>query len=367
MKMLRLMGALAALACLVTPSFAADPKPAAAEKSPADLAYDQVVKLIDDKDAKQDQARLNAVSKAGIEFLIANPSYPKAGTVVDKMMRWTSVLKDKQRGMRSIFYAQVQGELLTPLFDEKLSEESKAAVLALDTAMSEGLFRENAVQATLVRWREKLDAQMKQKSVRDLLKDRAASYYDVLCSMNPGASVKFLGEAAASDDKNTANWAKAESKFVEVRKTPFELSFTALDGTAVNVAEKRGRIVCLFFWSAGTKDLTAKTDVLRDQLALQGEKKFSVIGVCVDKEADREKVVAAVKDMKMKWPTYFDGQGDAGELCKKLNVTTKSLPVMLVFDQQGKLSPLPAGKLSFDQKALEAELTRLTQPPAKKK
>lgn len=367
MKMLRVSGAFVALACLVLTSFAADPKPAAAEKSPADLAYDATVKLIDDKEAKQDQARLGAVSKAGIEFLIAHPNHRYAGNVVDKMMRWTGVLKDKQRGMRSIFYAQVQGELLTPLFDDKLSEESKAAVLALDTAMGEGLFRENAVQATMVRWREKLDAQMKKTSVRDLLKDRAAAFYDVLCTMNAGAAGKFLGEVAGNDDKSASGWAKAELKFVEARKAPLELSFTGIDGTASDVAALRGKVVCLFFWSAGTKDLAGKAEALRTSMTTFGAKSFSVVSVCVDKETEREKVLLAVKETKMKWPVFFDGQGDAGELCKKLNVTAKSLPVMLVLDQQGVLTRTPAGKLSFDQKALDVEVTRLTQPPQKKK
>jgi peroxiredoxin len=366
MKMLRLLGAFVALACFALTSIAADPKPAAPEKSPADLAYDATVKLIDDKEAKLDAARLSAVSKAGREFLIAYPDHRYASNVVDKLMRWTSVLKDKQRGMRSVFYAQVQGELLDALFDDKLSAESKAAVLALDTAMGEGLFRENSVQATLVRWREKLDAQMKQSSVRDLLKDRAAAYYDVLCVMNAGAAVKFLGEVAENDDKSTSGWAKAEQKFVDARKTPFELNFTGLDGVACDVAALRGKVVCLFFWSAGTKDLAGKADALRTSVATVGAKNFAVVSVCVDKEADREKALAAVKEAKMKWPVLFDGQGETGELCKRLNVTSRGLPVMLLLDKEGKLAALPAGKLSFDQKALDAEAARLTQPLKKK-
>ncbi len=366
MKMLRLTGAFVAFACLALTSFAADPKPAAAEKSPADLAYDATVKLIDDKEAKLDQSRLNAVSKAGREFLIAYPDHRYAGNVLYKMLSWTVVLKDKQRGMRSIYYAQVQGELLEALFDDKLSAESKAAVLALDTAMAEGLFRENSVQPALLRWREKLDAQLKQPSVRDFLKDRAASYYDVLSMVNPGAATKFLGELAESEDKSASNWAKAEQKFVEARKTPLELNFTSLDGAVCDLAALRGKAVCLFFWSAGTKDLGAKADALRTSITNLGAKNFAVVSVCVDKEADREKVLAAVKESKMKWPVYFDGQGEAGELCKKLNVTSRGLPVMLLLDQQGRLAFLPAGKLSFDQKALDAEAARLLQPPKKK-
>ncbi len=367
MKTLRLLGAIAALTCVSTPlSFAADPKPAAAEKSPADLAYDAAVKLIDDKEAKQDAARLSAVSKAGREFLIAYPDHRYASGLVDKMMRWTAVLKDKQRGMRSVFYTQVQGELLDALFDDKLSAESKAAVLALDTAMAEGLFRESSVPAMIARWREKLDAQRKQKSVRDLLKDRGAAYYDVMCTMNPREAAKILNELAENDDKSTSGWAKAEQKFAEARKTPFELSFTGLDGATCDVAALRGKVVCLFFWSAGTKDLAGKADALRTSLATVGAKNFAVVSVCVDKEADREKAVAAVKEAKMKWPVFFDGAGDAGELCKRLNVSAKSLPAMVLIDKQGVLVRTPPGKFSYDQKALDAELAWQTQPPKKK-
>jgi peroxiredoxin len=260
----------------------------------------------------------------------------------------------------------VQGELLDALFDDKLSVESKAAVLALDTAMGEGLFRENSVQATLVRWREKLDAQMKQASVRDLLKDRGAAYYDVVSSLNAREAAKILSELAESGDKSASNWAKAEQKFVEARKTAFELNFTGLDGVVCDVAALRGKVVCLFFWSAGTKDLAGKAEALRTSVTNLGAKNFAVVSVCVDKEADREKVLAAVKEAKMKWPVLFDGQGEAGELCKRLNVTSRGLPVMLLIDKEGTLAALPAGKLSFDQKALDAEAARLLQPPKKK-
>jgi len=51
------------------------------------------------------------------------------------------------------------------------------------------------------------------------------------------------------------------------------------------------------------------------------------------------------------------------ELCKKLNVTMRALPVMLIVDKEGKLTHLPAGKLSFDQKGLDAEVTRNEEAP----
>jgi peroxiredoxin len=362
MKIFPLLGAFVVLACLAPFSFAADPK---AEKSPAEIAYTEVVKLLDDKKAQQDQARLNAVSKAGIAFVVTHGNYPRTGTVIEKMLQWTNVLNDKQRGLRSVFFAQVQGELLVPLFDETLSAESRAAVLALDSAMSEGLFRENKVPPVLQNWKQKIEAQMKQPSFRDLFKDRAAQFYDVMTAVNGVSAEKFLNEVVASGDKSAAGWAKAELKFAAVRKAPFELSFTGLDGTAFDISTLRGKVVCLFFWSAGTKDLAQKADALLLHVAEFGQKNFAVVSVCCDNEADREKVLAAVKSAKMKWPVYFDGQGEAGELCKKLNVTAKSLPVMLLIDQEGKLVKLPAGKLSFDAWALKTAVARLTQ--AKKK
>jgi cytochrome oxidase Cu insertion factor (SCO1/SenC/PrrC family) len=355
MKTFRLTSVLVALACLLPSLFAADK---ASEKNPGDAAYDAFVKLIDEKDAKQDQSRINALSQAGIEFLLAHPTHKNANSVIDRMLRLKDQFKSKP-ALKGIFYTHVQGALLGPLFDDSLSADAKAAVRALDTAMSEGLFRMNANKMTLAAWQEKLEAQLKHSSSRELLKARAVSLYEVLLKMSPGGAEKLLNDFSENEDKTLSSWAKAELKFAQVRKAPFELEFTALDGSPVNVTSSRGKVVCLFFWSVNTPNLKAVVDKLKENTALYGAKQLLIVAVNADAEADREKVVAAVKEQRFKWPVYFDGKGANSDLFKKLNVTAKTLPATLLIDQKGTLAPLPAGKLSYDDKTLEGGIKDL--------
>jgi cytochrome oxidase Cu insertion factor (SCO1/SenC/PrrC family) len=333
------------------------------EKSEADRAYDALLKLIEEKDAREDQARIDQISQACIQFVLTHASHRNIATAVDRMLQLKDQFKTK-KALRGVCYAQVQSLLLNPLFDDSLSAETKAAVLALDTAMAEGLFRMTPSKDTFTAWQEKLNAQLEKKSNRDLLKNRAAAFYEgAQRILRQQGAEAFLRNLLESNDRSTSNWAKGELRLIEARKAPLELKFTALDGKEVDLASFRGKVVCLYFWSAGSDKLKGNVEKLFEHSLTLGAKQFPIITINVDPEADREKVLAAVKKERIKWPVHFDGQGVDSAFCKELNVTSvKDVPVILLIDQKGILAPTPTGKFTYDEKNVLNAAQQLLAP-----
>jgi peroxiredoxin len=325
------------------------------EKSPADVAYDAFMALRNDKEAKPTAARFQALSKAGVDFVADNPKHRQAGSVIARLQDFAGTLTGENKKMRTAWFAQVQLDAVNKTFDDKLTDDGRAALAAIEAATLEGESREYGAAAqendskkpaeaaakkrqfgeAMQKWRAKIDALAEMPGGGRFLKDREAGFTEFLKIVNPTAAEKHLNKLAQHKDKDVAKWANEELNLLAVRKQPYELKFTAVDGREIDFAQLRGKVVYLVFWSLSSKGYTDELENLKDAYAEYGRKYFEVIAVNYDKEADREKVLAALKQQKVKWPVYFDGKGDQNEFGKKLNV--KNLPAGFLFDKEGYL------------------------------
>jgi peroxiredoxin len=357
MNTLRLLRSLSAVFCLLAVSLVAAPSDT--EKSPGDVAYDALRKLYDDKEASSNQERVNELSKAGLDFVQNHPRHKEINRVLDYMIQLKDQFKSKPV-LRGVYYTQVQSALLTPLFDDKTPAEVRPVLLALDTGMSEGMFRfATANQDTFATWQDKVLAQMKEPSHENLLRNRVAAFYEVTAQITPRQAPKFLEEALELKDRPTLNWARAMKRYSEMRAAPFELKFTSIDGKPVDISEHRGKLVCLVFWSASHEKLAQDFDKLAENINLIGGKQCPVITICIDLEEDREKVLAAIKKQRIKWPVHFDGKGTDSDLCKKLNVSDKKKLTMLLLDKKGILTLPPAPNFSYTDRTLVPEANKI--------
>ncbi|MCU0793727.1 MAG: redoxin domain-containing protein [Opitutaceae bacterium] len=294
MNTLRLLRGLTACFCLFAAALVAAPKDA--DKSPGDIAYDALRKLYDDREAASNQERVNQLSKAGLDFVQAHPRHKEINRVIDYMIQLKDQFKSKP-ALRGIFYSQVQSALLTPLFDDKTPAEVRPVLLALDTGMSEGMFRyANANKDTFASWQDKILAQLKEPSHENLLRNRAAAFYEAAAQITPRDAPRFLDEVLEVKDRATLNWARAMKRFSEMRAAPFELKFTAIDGKPVDVSAHQGKLVCLVFWSATYEKLPQDLEKLAENINLIGGKQCPVVMINIDAEQEREAVLAAIKN-----------------------------------------------------------------------
>jgi thiol-disulfide isomerase/thioredoxin len=107
----------------------------------------------------------------------------------------------------------------------------------------------------------------------------------------------------------TIAWRKLKSE-------PLDWKFTALDGTEVDLAKMRGKVVLIHFWATwcGTC-VHGLPNVVKAYEALHS-KGFEILGISLDKA----KLESFVKENGMAWPQYFDGKGWKNEISSRFDI-----------------------------------------------
>jgi TolA-binding protein/peroxiredoxin len=105
------------------------------------------------------------------------------------------------------------------------------------------------------------------------------------------------------------------------------------DGRSVNLAQYRGRVVLVHYWSTNCEPCKADMVQLREVLAKHKRDGFEVLGVNLDsRKAD---LVAFLRANKYPWPQIFEEGGLDSPLANSMGILT--LPTMLLIDKQGKV------------------------------
>lgn len=364
---------LSALACGVAafaqPPKGGDPKKAPAPKSPADLAWEEFDKVRKEPGAK-DQMRFAKVIAAGIAYLAKNPTHSRANDAVRELAFYgNNTIDAKQGALRTSYLSNLRLAVTNERFKDGITEPGVAAMLAVEAATYDAELRASPTPAGLAALREKVDALAEAPQSIGFLRERERSYAHLLIALtapNFARAEEHLKKMSANADKNLSDMAKAELGIIEARKTPFELKFTGLDGKQIDLAALRGKVVAVYFWSATNKGSVNKLDSLQRVSSGLRKKGLEIVTVCTDKEEDKPKVLAAIKEAGMKLPVYFDGKGGKSAV-GKLNVPNAGS--LFLLDQKGQLQVSMQGltltpNLPVEQ--IEGQALRLLEPDKKK-
>ncbi len=162
-----------------------------------------------------------------------------------------------------------------------------------------------------------------------------------LNAIAPDRIVPTLEKLTASPNGATARAARDQ---LSLRTQPIDLRFTSLDGTLVDLAKLRGKVVLIDFWATWCGPCMAK---LPEVLALNRKyagKDFQLLGVSLDEDADAARKIIASKAMA--WPQDCDGKGWRSEIARRFNVHT--IPNVWLIDKKGMAHPLDAEKDDLD-------------------
>jgi thiol-disulfide isomerase/thioredoxin len=304
-------------------------------KTPADLAYDEFNKERNASGAK-DQARFQKVIAAGMTCFAQHPTYWRVNDVVTGLAFYGNAIDKKQVALRTAYVSLLKLEIANQRYKDGVSDATKTALAALDAAVADFEVREAFNKDNLVNFREKIDGLAEAPGGARFLADRERSYVHILTLGTSLARAEdHLKKLLAHPDKGVAGMARTELNLVEIKRQPYELSFTAFDGKPVDFAQLRGKVVVLYFWSSTNKGSIGALDALKQIASDYRKKGLEVVTVSYDKAEDREKLAAAIKENRISWPVHFDGKGAKAEFAAKLNIT--GVPALLVFDQKGML------------------------------
>ena len=124
---------------------------------------------------------------------------------------------------------------------------------------------------------------------------------------------------------------KTQKTKAELKTKPFELKFTATDGSEVDFAKLRGKVVLVDFWATWCGPCVAEVPKVVETYNKLHEKGFEIVGISLDQ--DKAKLDAFVKSKGMPWLQFFDGKGWQNEVAQKFGIN--SIPAMWLIDKKG--------------------------------
>ena len=179
------------------------------------------------------------------------------------------------------------------------------------------------------------------------------SYYmSMFVKEHPDAAEAEWAKFVQCRSPLAARLAQEKLRYFEMIKQPLDLKFTAIDGREVDLAKLRGKVVLLDFWATWCGPCIAQLPELKKVYAKFHEQGFEIIGIALDAEADKQKLINFTAREKMSWPQYFDGKHWENEIARRFAID--SIPTTLLLDKTGKVAVTDPGG-----KKLEAEVQRL--------
>ncbi len=179
----------------------------------------------------------------------------------------------------------------------------------------------------------------------------------ILKLRDPGAAESILQELAGSKNPQAAAMAKQQLAALKVSqklaKEPLDLKFQAVDGTTVDLAKLRGKVVLLDFWATWCGPCRMEIpNVVATYKGLHS-RGFEIVGISLDQ--NKEQMVKYTKAAGMTWPQYFDGKSWANEISTRYGIN--AIPAAWLLDKKGFVRSTAArgGNLEQQVKMLLAE------------
>jgi peroxiredoxin len=165
-------------------------------------------------------------------------------------------------------------------------------------------------------------------------------------------ALTILNELTKRENPEVAREATALLRFKNILREPLPLAFTALDGSAFDIATLRGKVVLVYFWSSASAACATETPAVVDVYAKYRESGFEVVGISLD--ANKDRMLAFIAEKKMTWPQYFDGKGMRNAISSSYAV--RNLPAMWLVNKKGYVASTDArGELEDLVKKLLSE------------
>jgi peroxiredoxin len=119
-----------------------------------------------------------------------------------------------------------------------------------------------------------------------------------------------------------------------------KIAFTALDGTQVDLAAMKGKVVLVDYWATWCAPCVASLPEIKTAYDRYHDKGFEVIGISLDHVKDKAKVETFLEDKKLPWPQSFDGKGWSTPLAASYGIS--AIPATFLIGKDGRISAIGA-------------------------
>ena len=284
-------------------------------------------------------AQLREIVSVSNDFL---KLYPMSSTRDRTLVAKLAALAELSR-MRPEYLEQLltltreisSGQPAEPLASECAFYSIQSFVLA---ARREGITRDRRMRGTMERYRAFLDDHPRSRW-RPIV--RASLVRNLLATHRTKEAEGEVNLLKREFPQHPATKrARGELFRVTAVGKPFERQLRDADGTVVNTADFKGKVVVLHFWSSTSSFAIDGLEILRKLHSSFQEKGLILIGVNVD--PDRSTFEQTLNALKLPWRQHYVSGGIASEILVQWGVIR--LPTYFVIDRRGVLRYTESGK-----------------------
>jgi len=155
-----------------------------------------------------------------------------------------------------------------------------------------------------------------------------------ILAADPAQAEPLLNEVAASEIPELAVDARTSLQIMKkMLNKPLSLKFTAADGSHVDLANLRGKVVLVDFWATWNAPSMNQLPAIVATYKKYHDKGFEIVGISLDD--DKETMLKTTKEKEMTWPQFFDGKGYENKISSSYGIN--SIPTMWLVNKKGVL------------------------------
>jgi thiol-disulfide isomerase/thioredoxin/cell fate (sporulation/competence/biofilm development) regulator YlbF (YheA/YmcA/DUF963 family) len=156
-----------------------------------------------------------------------------------------------------------------------------------------------------------------------------------LSMRDPDAAESILRELENSKNIQVAALAQQQMEALKMTRKfsrePLNLKFQAVDGTDVDLAKLRGKVVLVDFWATWCGPCRMELPNVVATYNQFHKDGFEIVGISLDQ--DKDKLISFTKGSGMTWPEYFDGKRWGNDISTRYGIN--AIPAAWLVDKKG--------------------------------
>ncbi len=198
---------------------------------------------------------------------------------------------------------------------------------------------------SVVALRAQLDGFLKEHLASDDAAGLVRDYFYLVESVDLKQAAAEWRSFAASTNPKIKELAETKMKLTALMDQPMALTYAAVDGRTVDLAQWRGKVVLIDFWATWCGPCLQELPNVKAVYAKYHDQGFEIAGIAFDQAHDpahpakrqrsADEFKAFTTEHGMPWPQYYDGTYWKNPFGQQYGI--RAIPAMFLLDREGRL------------------------------